>query len=71
MLSRVGGQDMFTSRYQVSYLDDVEFYRENDQLDLDAVFRPGIDTPFSPSNCNDLEMGSMAENRILIDEEQE
>ena len=41
------------------------------QLDVDAIFRPGIDTPVSPSTCNDFEMGSMAENRILIDEEQD
>ena len=30
-------------------LDDVEFYWENDQLDVDVVLRPGIDTPFSPT----------------------
>ena len=51
LLSSVGTQNMATSGYQVSaYLDVVEFYWENDQLDpdLDAVFRPGIDTPFSP-----------------------
>ena len=46
VLSGVGPQDMDTSGYQVSDLDDVESYWENDQLDADAVFRPGIDTPF-------------------------
>ena len=51
-----------TSEYQVSAdLDVVEFYWENDQLDVDAVFRPGIDTPFSPTAFEDLEMGSSAE----------
>ena len=49
VLSCVGAQDMATSGYQVSDLDDVEFYRKNDQPDVDAVFRPGIYTPFSPS----------------------
>ena len=64
-------QDMDTSGYQVFDLDAVEFYWENDELDLDAVFRPGKETPFSPSSFNDFEMGSMAENPILIDEEQD
>ena len=45
---------MDTSGYQVSPdLDDVEFYWQNDQLDEDAVFRPGIDTPFSPTAFGD------------------
>ena len=72
VLSSVGAQDMDTSGYQVSAdLDDVEFYCENDRLDVDAVFRPGMDTPFSPSTFNNFEIGSMAENPILIDEEQD
>ena len=72
VLSSVGAQDIDTSGYQVSAdMDDVEFYWENDQLDVDADFRPGIDAPFPPSSFNDFEMGSMAENSILIDKEQE
>ena len=60
MLSSVGAQEgLDTSGYQVSAdLKDVEFYWENDQLDVDAVIRPGIDTPFSPTAFDDLEMGS-------------
>ena len=47
VLSNVVAQDMDTSRYQVSaVLDDVEFYWENNQLDVDAVFGPGLDTLF-------------------------
>ena len=48
LLSSVGAQEgLNTSRYQVSAdLDDVEFYWENDQLVVDVVFRPCIDTPF-------------------------
>ena len=38
-------------------LDDVEFYWENDQPDVGAVSRPGIDTPFSPTAFDDLDMG--------------
>ena len=71
VLTNVGVQDLDTSGYQVSDLNDVEFYWENDQLDVDSVFRPGIDTPFSPSTFKDFELGSMAENPILIDEEKD
>ena len=55
----------------MSDLDDVEFYWENDQLDVDGVFRPGIDTPFSVSNFNELEIGSIAENSTQSDEEED
>ena len=72
VLSSVGAQDMDTRRYQVSAdLDDVEFYWENDQLDVDTVFRPGIDTPFSPTAFDDLKMGGSAENPFLLDEEED
>ena len=73
VLASVGAQEgLDTSGYQVSAdLVDVEFYWENDQLDLDAVFRPGIDTPFSPTAFDDLEMGGSAENPILLDEEED
>ena len=71
VISSVGAQDMDTSGYQVSAdLDDVEFYWENDQLDFDAVFRPGIGTPFSPTPFDDLEVGG-SENPILLDEEED
>ena len=46
VLSSVGAQDMGTTEYQVSALDGIENYRENDRLDRDAVFRPVFDTPF-------------------------
>ena len=45
VLSSVGAQDLDTSSYQVSNLEDIEVNWENSQLELDAVFRPGIDTP--------------------------
>ena len=37
---------MDTSGFQVSDLDDVEIYWEDDQLDVDAAFTPGINTVF-------------------------
>ena len=71
VLSSVGAQEMDTTGYQVSAeLDDVEFYWENDQLDVDAVFRTGIDTLFSPTAFDDFELGGSAENPILPDEEE-
>ena len=58
VLSSVGAQDLDTSSYQVSDLEDVEFNWEDSQLDMDAVFRPSIDTPFSPTVFEDLLMGN-------------
>ena len=71
VLSSVRAQEMDTSRYQMSDLDDFEFYWENDQLDVYAVFILGMHTPFSPTAFLDLEMGGSAENPILLDEEED
>ena len=72
VLSSVGAQDLDTSSYQVSYLEDIEFNWENPQLDMDAVFRPGIATPFSPTVFGDLLMGDgSVENPIVLDEQQD
>ena len=72
VLSSVGAQDLDTSSYQVSDLEDTEFNWENPQLDMDAVFRPGIDTPFSPTVFDDLLMGDgSVENPIVLDEEED
>ena len=57
VLSSEMAQDLDTSSYQVSDLEDIEFSWEDSQLDMDAVFRPGIDTPFSPTTFDDLSMG--------------
>ena len=72
VLSSVGAQDLDTSSYQVSDLEDIEFNWENSHLDMDSVFRPGIDTPFSPRVFDDLLMGDgSVANPIMLDEEQE
>ena len=71
VLSSVGAQDLDTSSYQVSDLEDIEFNWENPQLDMDAVFRPGIDTPFSPITFDDLPMEGSVENPIVLDEEED
>ena len=70
VLSSVGAQDSDTSSYQVSDLEDIEFNWENSQLEMDAVFRPGIDTPFSPTIFDDLSMEGSVENPIVLDEEE-
>ena len=57
VLSSVGAQDLDTSSYQVSDLEDIKFNWEYSQLGMDAVFRPGIDTPFCPTVFDDLLMG--------------
>ena len=67
ILSSVGARDLDTSSYQVSDLEDIEFNWENSQLDMDAVFRPGIDTPFSPTTFDDLSMEGSVENPIVLD----
>ena len=70
VLPSVGAQDVDTSEHQVSDMDDVELYWENDPLDVDAVLRPGIDTPVRPT-AFDLEMGDSAVSPILLDEEED
>ena len=70
VLLSVGAQDMETSGFQVSAAADLD-YGEIDQLDVDAVFGPGIDTLFLSSAFDDLEMGGSAENHILLDDEED
>ena len=57
VLSSVDAQDMNISGYQGSDVEEVEFCGEKDQMDVDAVFRPGIDAHFSPTAFDELEMG--------------
>ena len=71
VLSSVGSQDFDTSSYQVSDLEDMEFIWENSQLDMDAVSRLGIDSPFSPTKFDDLLMEGSVENPIVLDEEED
>ena len=67
VLSSVGAQDLDTSSYQLTDLEDIEFDWENSQLEMDARFRPGIDTPFSPTTFNDLSMEGSVEKPIVLD----
>ena len=70
VLSSVGAQDLDTSSYQVSDLEDIEFNWENSEVD--AVFRPGVDTRFSTTTFDDLLMGhGSVENPIVLDQEED
>ena len=72
LLFSVGAHDLDTSSHQVSDLEDIEFNWENSQLDMDSVFRPGIDTPISPTTFDNLLIGDGSiENPIVLDEEQD
>ena len=70
VLSSVGAQNLDTIGYQVSDPEDIEFHWKDPDLNMDAGFQQSIDTPFFPSNFNNFETGSTAQNTILIDEEQ-
>ena len=71
VLSSVGAQELDTSSFQVSYLEDIEFNWKNSQLDMDAVCRQGIVTPFSPTTVDDLSMEGSVENPIVLDEKED
>ena len=71
VLSGVGAQDLDTSSYPLTDLGDIEFNWENSQLYMDAIFRPGIVTPFSPTTFDDLPMDGSVKNPIVLDKEED
>ena len=72
VLSSVGTQDTDTRGYKLSDLEDIEFSWEDAAVDMDSVYRRGIDTPFSLSIFDDFQMdGSTAANPIIVDDEEE
>ena len=72
VLSSVGAQDTDTRGYEPSDLEDIEFSWEDPAVDMDSVYRPGIDTPFSPSIFDDIQMeGSTAANPIRVEDEED
>ena len=71
VLSSVGAQDLDTSSYQESDLEDIEFNWEKSQMDMDAAFRPGMGTPFSRTTFEDLSMEGSVEKPIVLDEEED
>ena len=71
VISSVEAQELDTSSYQLTDLEDIEFNWESSQIDMDAVFRPGIDTPFSPTTFDDLSIKVSVENPIELNEEED
>ena len=72
VLSSVGAQDTDTSGYELSDLEDIEFSWEDPAVDMDSVYRLGIDTLFSPSIFDDFQMeGSTAANTRIVDDEED
>ena len=52
-------------------MEVTELSGANPQMELIALFRPGIDTPFPPTIFNDLEMGEGESSKnLLVLEEQ-
>ena len=75
LLSSVGAQDTDTRGYELSDVEDFEFSWEDPAVDMDSVYRLGIDTPFSqfsPSIFDDSQMdGLTAANPITVDHEED
>ena len=74
VLSSVGAQDTDTRGYELSDIEDIEFSWEDPAVDMDSVYRPGIDTPFSPSIFDDFQMEeerSTTANPIIVDDEED
>ena len=72
VLSSVGAQDTDTRRYELSDLQDTEISWEDAAVDMESIYRRGIDTPFSPSIFDNFQMeGSTAANPIIVDDEED
>ena len=72
VLSSVKEQDTDTMGYELSDLEDINISWEDPAVDMDSVYRTGIDTPFSSSNFDDFQMeGSTAANTVIVDDEED
>ena len=58
------GDHDVSSDFVPSDLDDIQFHWENPNIDMDAVYRPGIDTPFSPSLFENIPVAGCADYLI-------
>ena len=64
----VGDHDV-SSNFDPSDMDDIQFHCENPNVEMDAVCRPGIDIPFSPSLFENCPVAGSAEYPKEIDDE--
>ena len=72
VLSSVGAQDTDTRGYEPSHIEDIEFSWKDLAVDMDSVYRPASDTPFSPSIFDDFQLeGLTTANPILVDDEED
>ena len=71
VFSTVRAQEMNTSGYQVSYMEEIEGHWEDLDLNMYAVFRLAMNYPFSHSNFNVFEIGSVAESLIPLNTEED
>ena len=72
VLSSVGAQDTDSRVYELSDLENIEFSWKVSAVDMDSVYRPGIDTPISPPIFDYSQMeGSTAANPIIVDDEED
>ena len=71
ILSRVGAQDTGTRGYELSDLEDIEFSWEDPAVDMDSVYPPGTDTPFSTSIFDDFQMKGSTAAKPRIDDDEE
>ena len=74
VLSSVEAQDTDTRGMEVADLEDIGFSWKDPAVDMDAVFRPGINNRFSQITFDDLSMGGWketVENPIVLGEEQD
>ena len=64
---------MDTSSYELSDLEDIEFFKVNSQVELDAVFRSGIDTLFhqQPSTSKRWGKQDHLKNPCVLDKEED
>ena len=71
VLSSAGVQDTDASGFEILNSDDIENFRENPQFEVEAAFRPGIDTPLLPLPFDILGLGGSIANHILLDDEED
>ena len=70
VVSSVGAHDTDTRGAELSDLEDIEFSWEDPAVEMDSVYRPAIDTQFSPFIFDDFQKeGSTAANPIIVEDE--
>ena len=69
MFRSVGAQDKDISGHQLSAMNDVELYWKKEQLDVDAAFRPGIETHFHQQRLTTWRSGNQQKAPTLPNKE--